>query len=436
MRIVKQPEYTTQRQQKYHQFSQELRASGKISDTVDYVVGGYYFASKYDLTQYTRLFAFNTATPPTVADKNPQLVTGRTMSYAGFVDFNWAFADRFRLSFGGRYTHDRKQLSNAFAQTGLVGTGDKGFSKFTPKVGLDFRPNRDTMIYASYSRGYRSGGFSARAATATTAGTPFQPETVDSFEAGVKLDLFDRKLQINGAGFVSKYKNLQQNTTIPGGPTGNQTITANVGSATIKGLEFDATLRPTDGLRITGTLAVLDSHFNGFVACNSYTSPNATLVSNSGCGFTGPAAATGIVPFNYSANRLIYAPKFTGSLNAEYTLPTSFGSLIAATGVRHISPYDQQISLGPLTPVLTAGTVTGVIVNGNDARVRTATQNLWDASLTAKLKMSGGDAYITGFVRNIADNRTTSAAFTVAGLWSFANAIEPRTYGVTVGVKF
>ena len=104
--------------------------------------------------------------------------------------------------------------------------------------------------------------------------------------------------------------------------------------------------------------------------------------------------------------------------------------------MRHISPYDQQISLGPLTPVLTAGTVTGVIVNGNDARVRTATQNLWDASLTAKLKMSGGDAYITGFVRNIADNRTTSAAFTVAGLWSFANAIEPRTYGVTVGVKF
>jgi iron complex outermembrane receptor protein len=281
------------------------------------------------------------------------------------------------------------------------------------------------MIYASWSRGYRSGGFSARAATAATASTPFQPETVDSYEIGAKLDLLDRKLQMNFAGFISKYKDLQQNTTIPGGPTGNQTITGNVGSATIKGLEFDGSLHLAEGLRLTATAAYLDSHFKNFVAGNVYTSPIGTPVANGG-----------IIPFDYSANNLIYAPKFSGSLGVEYTVPADFGSVVASAGIRHISAYDEQISLGPLTPVLTAGTVTSIIVNGNDVRVRTGTQNLADASLTFKLKMSGGDAYVRIFGRNLFNEKTTSAAFTVAGLWSFASAIEPRTYGATIGFKF
>ncbi|PNB46400.1 TonB-dependent receptor, partial [Pseudomonas sp. FW305-130] len=94
--------------------------------------------------------------------------------------------------------------------TGLVGSGNVNFSKFTPKVGVDWRPNSDLMLYGSWSRGYRSGGFSPRAATAATAGTPFGPETVDSYEIGAKLDLLQRKLQINVAGFISDYKNMQQ----------------------------------------------------------------------------------------------------------------------------------------------------------------------------------------------------------------------------------
>lgn len=408
--------YYVRRQQHYTQWSQELRASGKIGSAFDYVVGGFFFNSRYDLTQHTRLFAFNTALDPLTADTNPQSVVGHTESYAAFGDFNWAFADKFRLSFGGRWSHDNKRLINSFAQTGLVGSGDATFEKFTPKAGIDYRPNRDTMLYASWSRGYRSGGFSPRAATAATASTPFQPEVVDSYEAGAKLDLFDRKLQFNIAGFFSKYRNLQQSTTIPGGPNGNQTVTSNVGSATIKGIELDTALRPTDGLKITATLAILDSQFRNFIVGNVYNGA--------------------ILPFDYSKNDLIYAPKFSASLGAEYTVLTSFGSVVASAGLRHISPYDEQISLGSLTPVTSGGVVTKIIVNGNDPRVRTATQDLVDASLTTNFKLGGTDAYLRVFGRNLLDERTTSAAFTVAGLWSFASAIEPRTYGVTLGAKF
>ncbi len=405
--------YYVLRRQKYKQFSQEVRAAGKFTDTFDYVVGGYYFKSNYQLTQWTRLFGFAPAVSPLVADTNPQTVKGNTESLAFFGDFNWEVIDQWRVSFGGRWTQDKKKLSNAFKTTGLVGNGAKTFSKFTPKIGIDYRPNENMMLYGSWSRGYRSGGFSPRAATALTANVPYNPETVDSYELGTKLDLLDNRVTFNVAAFYSQYKGLQQNTTIPGGPTGNQTITANVGKANIKGIEADLVAKPTPELTLRGSLGLLDSNFKNFV--------------------TGNVLGTAILPFDYSANRLIYSPKVTAALNAEYEIPASFGDITANVGFRHISPYDQQISLGPLTGNLVTGPV---IVNGNDPRVRTRSQNLLDASLTTALDINGKKAKLTLYGRNLTDDRGTSAAFTVAGLWSFASAKEPRAYGASLGFEF
>jgi len=433
--------YYVDRRQHYTQWSQELRASGNMFDGFDYVVGGYYFNSKYDLTQWSRVFGFSPTVPPTLFDANAQHVEGKTESYAFFGDFNWAFADKFRLSFGGRWSHDNKKLWNGFApgvlvdpgnvsrsQFAAVGSGDASFSKFTPKVGIDYRPNSDTMLYASWSRGYRSGGFSPRAATAATASTPFQPETVDSYEVGLKLALLDRKLDINLAGYVSDYKDMQQNLTVPGGPTGNQTITGNVsGGALIKGIEMDGTLRITPEFTITASAAYMKSHFRNFVTCGAYVGGPVAVNS---CG-------AGLVPFDYSGNNLIYAPKFTGSISGNYSVPTSFGKVTANVGWRHISPYDEQLSAASLTPVTDGmGSATLIIVNGNDPRVRTTTQDLVDASLTVDFTLGNTDAYVRVFGRNLTDERTTTHAFTVAGLWSFGMALEPRTYGATIGFKF
>ena len=422
--------YYVDRRQNYEQWSQEIRAAGEAFDGFDYVVGAFYFKSKYDLTQWSRVFANSPSIAPTLFDRNSQHVVGETESYAFFGDFNWALTDTVRLSFGGRWSHDNKQLFNGFAGGKLidpnniqrsqyvpVGTGNANFSKFTPKVGLDWRPSNDVMVYASWSRGYRSGGFSPRAATAQTASTPFQPETVDSYEVGAKFSALDNRLEVNIAGFVSDYKDMQQNLTLPGGPTGNQTVTGNVaGGALIKGIELDGSLRITDNLRLTGSLAVLDSKFRNFVANGVF--------------------GTAIVPFDYSANRLIYAPDFTASLGAEYTQPTSFGDISANLGWRHISPYDQQLSAASLTPTTVGGNVTRVTVNGNDPRVRTTTQDLVDASLTFNFDLNSTKAYVRVFGRNLANERTSTHAFTVAGLWSFAMALEPRTYGATIGFKY
>lgn len=396
------PLYYTHRLQSFHQFSEELRASGNIIDTLDYVVGAYYYDSAYKLTQYTNITGSGYGPP--------QVVSGTARSVAGFADFDWQFYDKWRLNFGGRYTQDRKTLDN-YDPT-FLGAPSATFGKFTPKVGVDYRPTQNYMVYASWSVGERSGGFSNRAATVQSTNTPFKPETVDSAEVGVKTTLFDNRVTANVAYFDAKYKDMQQNTTIPGGPTGNQTIVTNVGSAVIRGVEVELSARATQQLTFNGSLGTLSSHFNGFIT---------------------DAPVNGVLtPFDYSQNNLIYNPSITLALGADYKVPVSFGEFHANLGWRHIASYDQQISLGPTT-VAADGTI---IVHGNDPRVRADPQNIVDASLTTAFQLSRVRAHVTLYGRNLTNDLGPTAAFTVAGLFAFASAREPRNYGVTLGLDF
>ncbi|MEP7350477.1 MAG: TonB-dependent receptor [Sphingorhabdus sp.] len=409
--------YRVRRQQDFRQYSQELRAAGKIGNGFDYVVGGYIYDGRYSLTQNTAVFGADVGAP--------QIVSGIAKSVAAFADFDLTLAEKFRVNFGGRYTHDKKSINNFFFAP--LGSPSKSFSKFTPKVSVDYRPNDDHMVYASWSRGYRSGGFSNRANTAISTNTAFDPETVDSYEVGLKSAFFDRKLQFNIAAFYSQYKNLQQNTTISGGPTGNETIVFNVGSAKVKGVEIDFTARPVPGLTFSGALGLLRNRFHNFIT----TAPSGTVVG-------------GLDIYDYSAVNPIYSPKVTGSLNAAYDMPTSFGKIVGTVGYRYIGRYDQQISIGPNTSVVipNSGGLQAYTILANDPRMRTDRQGLLDASLSFHFDLGGAKAKATVYGRNLADDRGTSAAFTVAdnpsgtGLWAFASAREPRSFGASLGFEF
>jgi len=206
---------------------------------------------------------------------------------------------------------------------------------------------------------------------------------------------------------------MQQTTTIPGGPTGNQTIVFNVGSAVIKGAELEVTARPLPELTLNGALGLLSSHFNDFL--------------------TQAALGTQLRTFDYSQVNLIYAPTVTASLGAQYAVPVSFGELRANVGYRHIANYDQQISDGSTT----VPPVTGIIVvPRNDPRVTSAAQDLLDASISTVFNTGIGKTRLTLYGRNLTDDRGPAAAFTVAGLWSFASAREPRVFGAQVGFEF
>jgi iron complex outermembrane recepter protein len=407
--------YLTDRRQNFRQYSQEIRAAGKFTDSFDYVVGAYYYDGRYTLIQDTLFFGGPLPT---------QTVSGKATSLALFGDFNVSLAEKFRVNFGGRYTKDKKSLNNFVGA--FLGNPKDSFKKFTPKVSVDYRPNDDHLVYASWSRGYRSGGFSNRAQTAASTLAPYDSETVDSYEIGWKAAFLDRKVQLNVAAFYSDYQDLQQNTTIAaivGGVSTNETIVSNVGSSIVKGLEADLTIKPTKGLTFSGTLGILDRKFKGFIT-------------------QAPGATAFLDTYDYTAVDAIYSPKFNASMNATYEAETSFGSITSNVGVRFIGKYDQQISIGANTARVLANGSTLFTVLNNDPRVRTDNQALLDASISTKFDLGGAKAKLTVYGRNLLDDRGPSAAFTVAdnptntGLWSFASAREPASYGVSLGFEF
>ena len=407
--------YDATRIQGYHQFSQELRASGNLFPSFDYVAGLYYFESSYNITQLTNVF-FSPA--------GIQRTIGHSRSEAAFFDFNWEFLPKLRLSGGGRFTHDTKRSENPLLvnpSSGVTGvSAQQSWSKFTPRVTLDYRPTDAIMAYASWSRGYRSGGFNGRGLTFFSATTPYNPEIVTSYEVGLKTEFFDRKLALNLAGYYTDYRNIQQSTTITlAGGGGNETIVTNAAGAKIKGIEADITARPIRNLTLSATAGYIDSKFNGFVVNQ-------------------PVGAT-VRTFDFSNVNPIYAPKLTSSINGEYKIPVSDSANVTlSAGYRFITRYDQQISADAATPISATGTI---IVKQNDPRIRSDEQNLLDASISVSFAMnqSGAKARFTVFGRNLLDDRGTSTSFDVASfpiLWGFAAAREPRVIGAQFGFEF
>jgi iron complex outermembrane recepter protein len=411
--------YLARRKQKYDQFSQEFRGAGKIGDNFDYVAGLYYFDSQYRIDQTTLVFGGPAPAQHTV---------GTSESYAVFADLNWEIMDRVRLSGGGRWTRGERSMDTTVGGV-AYGKASESWSKFTPKVGLDYRPTDDLMIYGSWSRGYRSGGFNGRGLTPFSATTPYDPETVDAFELGLKSEFLDKRASLNLAAFFTKYKDIQQSTTIAqAGGTGNETIVTNAASAKIQGIEADLTVRVTEGLTLRSAFGYTDAKFDEFL----------TRQPVGGIDFP--------VVFDFSDVDLIYAPKTTLSVNAEYAVPLATGAIDgevkANIGYRYLSRYDQQIAADVTTPLPAVITPTTVVhVPGNDPRLRSDPQSLLDASLSFLWNVGGdkGKARVTAFGRNLLDDRGTNTAFTVAAwpvLWSFAGAREPRTYGVQLGYEF
>ena len=97
-------------------------------------------------------------------------------------------------------------------ETGIPFTGNEDWSKFTPRVGLSYQLD-NAMIYASYSEGFRSGGFNGRNTAPANAG-PYDPEKVKSIEIGAKTDWLDNRLQVNVAAFFVDYADKQEDVEI------------------------------------------------------------------------------------------------------------------------------------------------------------------------------------------------------------------------------
>ncbi len=234
----------------------------------------------------------------------------KTDTVAIFGDATYDFSEMFSVSVGGRYTWDNRK-AQVLRQTFLNGgspffggngtlfattsdfRGDGSFKKFTPRASVSFKPTPDHNLYASYSKGFKGGGFDPRGqstACRTPAGatcTPqqvfdflsFDPETVDSYEVGYKASLFDRRLNVALAAFHAAYTDVQVpgsigTTTIVNGVSQQSFVgvTTNAGRARINGIEAEATatlfkdaLSAGDRLTLAGTLGYLDAKYTRFI---------------------------------------------------------------------------------------------------------------------------------------------------------------------------
>lgn len=269
------------------QFTQEIRmVSEQAYDRgFDWIVGGYF---QRDKVKKDDIIAFEIETPaiPTLNGQSLWDNEGENTSYALFGQLGYRFSEQFRIVGGLRYSHDKKSGT----VTGLaLETGDKfspndpvpsspldaGFvegggyttdysnswSQFTPQVTAEFTPNPDIMLYATYSTGYKGGGFEDDPANALAAQSSYDPEKVNSYEIGAKFDLFDRRARLNVAAFSMRYKNLQVTQT-------SQiclcNITDNAADAKILGIEAEAQVVLFPGFNLNGALTLLDTKYLEF----------------------------------------------------------------------------------------------------------------------------------------------------------------------------
>ncbi|HEY0600897.1 TonB-dependent receptor [Brevundimonas sp.] len=209
-----------------------------------------------------------------------------TESWAAFADVNLDLTDRLHLSLGARYTLDDKTgtvfRANYLGATNspLLGgtprapllvrtnyTNSNDFDQFTPRIALSYDLTDDLTTYASFSQGFKSGGFDMRGDAVFTPDTVngYEPETVDSYEVGLKGAL-DR-LSFAASVFYNEYQDQQVTTQVPA-VGGIASFVDNVGSSTFFGAEFEGRLQILDNLDANFAVGYLESDFEEFLRYN------------------------------------------------------------------------------------------------------------------------------------------------------------------------
>lgn len=290
-----------------------------LDNRLSFVAGLFYFDEAYDLGQnidlsqdYCDTFIRTTSTAARVALCRAQprdaasvwYFSQDTESVAAYTQATFKFTEKFDVTGGIRYSKDKKKgtfraiTRNVTAAQAAEVTNDLRLtdSQVTYRVNGTYKPNDDVMVFASFSTGFKSGGFdSAPATTGPTgaAGRTFLPETVDNYEFGVKSQLFDRRLTANITAFRSRIDDLQFRTF-----DGLQFRTRNNGKVRQQGIEFDTLARPIPPLTLTLSGTYLDSEYLEFKGAPGLP------------GFGGAQDLTG--------ERLPYSPKWQGAASAQY----------------------------------------------------------------------------------------------------------------------
>lgn len=296
-------------------YSTELRMQSKGDRSWDWLIGVAYSEDRTSsnfgrqlLPPFTSLLGFVNTTRQVLDN----LERGSSKSSAIFGDLSWHALDgRLVTSLGARFTRDRvhnflfDNSENLFtgAPLGNLSSGSEEFDDFSPRVSVLFRANSEINLYATVSKGYKAGGFNFGAAQAPDAPATFEKEQAWNYEVGLKGMFFERRLTTNLSVFHMKWEDIQVNQFFLTANLVRVQFIENAASATSDGVELAIAAMPTQAWLLEASVGYNDARFDSY--------PQAIPTFGN--------------PFDASGNQLPYAPKWSGSAAAQYTVPL-FGS--------------------------------------------------------------------------------------------------------------
>ena len=393
-------------------FTQELQLASSDDSAFEWVVGAYYLNDKtfeiFSITDENGNFGPfpNRLGQQTVFIFNRQTNVD-TESIGVFGQGTYRFSDQFSVTGGIRYTSDTKDFR--LTELGWLGTlgfnpdlnTTETFDKVTWRVGLEYKPDPDHLIYASVATGFRSGGFNRFADAGSTDANTFDSEQITSYEIGSKNTFADGRMRFNLAAYYSDLVDQQVGTVVSIAGTG-QSGFDNAGETEIWGIEAELEARPTDNLFVLATAAYNSSEYKSYLSAG---------FAGDVLGAPGVVAdpATGSAVVDLSGNRTPRSPRFRATLLAGYDFELSGGATI--------------------TPLISTS-YTSSFFNS-----RFNTQLLQQDGYTkTDLRLSYTTAderfSIEGFVNNVEDKQVISRGTYGGTNAAFASYAAPRTYGV------
>lgn len=394
-----------------HQFSEELQAHYD-SSRVHLTLGGYVFEEHDDYSPATVAFSntlLNLGFPtlpqrPTDGFVHFGEIGGRlkTKAKALFAQGTFEIVDGLSITGGIRYSSERKTLLQRYAidlyqpYTGDnspppgVAVPGKTFHSTTPKIGIQYQITPRVLAYATYAKGFKSGGFDPGADPSVVA-QGFRPEKLTDYEGGIKSSFLDNRVRLNLSGFYYDYSDLQVLQVV-----GVAVATSNAGSARIYGAEAELNAAVTSSLTINANAAWLHARYRRYV---------------------GPDPAQPLAAdVDFSGKRLNNAPDFRAHIDAAYRWDLADGNAV----FKIEGDYSSKIYFSPINIDLIGQKA---YAKGNAFATYTANAG-W---------------HVTAFVRNFTDKAVRTSAIVNTPL--VGNPVQgsyapPRTYGIEIGYKF
>ncbi|MGD9711031.1 MAG: TonB-dependent receptor [Thermomicrobiales bacterium] len=410
------------------QITQEFQLKSKKGSSVDWILGAFYFHSK---AGYNPVSVVGDLLDALIAPGGSQNLYGmqKVDSYSLFGQATVPVSTSTNVTVGLRYTID--DVSGEGATTATVpGVGEfpiaanystsSKFKRLTWRGALDHKFTDDLMAYASVSRGFKAGTHNTFGLDSPAAA----PETVDAYEIGLKSELFDRRVRINGALFWNDIKNPQVLTVIQKGLAVGIGLT-NAKKARVKGVEIGIEAVAAEGLKLRGAATYLDAKYVSFVNAPFYNQDGVTLVgpctidSATGTASVSNPATCAPLPANgANGNRMANVPKWRFSVGGNYTADTSAGKVVADVSLNYTGKFawtpDNRISESSVTLV-------NASLNFTPSAMDWMTIGVWGKNL--------GDVQYYDVTQ-----ASTGPVGDIGGYISSAAA--PRTYGVSVSFKY